>query len=170
MADVEKAIQNVRVALERIRDFPYVGVQASHAIVSIARDGLASLEALSPPSALGLTRATDNLLYESPPEAEALREFSLASSAPRRGEAAAVAIWFTAHDAYHKASDAYNARLAYIQAERERTKWEFVGNVDHEYKVLNEAQRAAIKAAETLYQTLRALPATPQTETNPPKP
>lgn len=42
----EFPLERVREALERIRDFPYVGVQASHAIVSIARDGLDALAAL----------------------------------------------------------------------------------------------------------------------------
>lgn len=44
--DKHAPIDRVREALERIRDFPYVGVQASHAIVSIARDGLDALSAL----------------------------------------------------------------------------------------------------------------------------
>lgn len=68
----------------------------------------------------------------------------------------AVETWFQAHDAYHKASAVYNARLAYVRAERERTQWAFVDNCDHEYRVLSDAQRAAIGAAETLYQELKS--------------
>lgn len=44
LAEADKVIERMRLSLIRIRDFPYVGVKASHAIVSIARDGLGDLE------------------------------------------------------------------------------------------------------------------------------
>jgi hypothetical protein len=61
----------------------------------------------------------------------------------------AVREWFEKHDAYHKASAAYNARLALVRAERERGNWSMP--LDAEYRTLNDAQSAAISAAETLY-------------------
>lgn len=69
---------------------------------------------------------------------------------------AAVSKWFDAHDAYHKASAAYNARLAMVRLERdERNNWSM--NCDPEYKALNDAQHAALAADHDLYTTLAAL-------------
>jgi len=73
----------------------------------------------------------------------------------------AVREWFGKHDAYHKASAAYNARLVLVRAERERGNWTMP--MDAEYRALNDAQSAAIAAAETLYQSLKA-PLTGQKE------
>lgn len=67
---------------------------------------------------------------------------------------AAVEDWFKLHDAYHKASDAYNARLAVVRAERERDNWSM--NVHAEYRALHDAQSVALQASEALYQYLRA--------------
>lgn len=57
--------------------------------------------------------------------------------------------WYLAHDAYHKASEAYNRRLALVRSERDRGNWSMT--VDAEYKALNEAQSAALAADETFY-------------------
>lgn len=66
----------------------------------------------------------------------------------------AVRLWFNAHDAYHKASDAYNQRLALVRAEREqRDNWSMT--TDKEYHELGAAQAAAFQADEALYQVLR---------------
>jgi len=61
----------------------------------------------------------------------------------------AIAAWFDAHDAYHKASDAYNERLALVRAERERGNWTM--KIDQEYSALGEAQKAALQADTALY-------------------
>lgn len=61
--------------------------------------------------------------------------------------------WFNAHDTYHKASDAYNQRLALVRAERERDNWTMTTH--NEYHKLNAAQSAALAADETLYQAMR---------------
>ena len=65
---------------------------------------------------------------------------------------AAVDDWFSVHDAYHKASRAYNERLALVRAERERGNWSM--NCDAEYRALADAQSAAFAADETLYRAL----------------
>lgn len=70
---------------------------------------------------------------------------------------AAVSKWFDAHDAYHKASDIYNARVRYVRAEQDRDAGALVMNCHQEYKALNEAQRAALAADHDLYTTLAAL-------------
>lgn len=71
---------------------------------------------------------------------------------PRR---AAVDEWFAIYDAYHKASDVYNARVQFIREQEAAGRFgEF--NAHGEYKLLNEAQRATYGAAEALYQALRA--------------
>lgn len=62
--------------------------------------------------------------------------------------------WFAAHDAYHKASDVYNARLELVRAERERGNWTM--RVDVEYSALCKAQSKALAADETLYAALSA--------------
>lgn len=62
--------------------------------------------------------------------------------------------WFAAHDAYHKASDTYNARVAFVRSERERDSRHLVMTCDQEYKVLNETQRAALAADQELYGAL----------------
>ncbi len=77
----------------------------------------------------------------------------------------AVREWFKLHEAYHAASAIYNARLTYVRSERARTQWTFVGNCDHEYQVLNDAQKAATAGAETLYQKLRAALSSGDSET-----
>jgi len=61
--------------------------------------------------------------------------------------------WFTAHDAYHKASNDYNSRLALVRAERDRGNWSMT--TDAEYKALGEAQSGALKADETLYAAIQ---------------
>lgn len=66
---------------------------------------------------------------------------------------AAVDAWFRAHDAYHRASDEYNARLALVRAERERGNWSI--NTDPEYQALTLAQKDAFAASEGLYQHIR---------------
>lgn len=73
----------------------------------------------------------------------------------------AIGKWFGAHDAYHKASDAYNARLTLVRAERERGNWTMT--VDPEYKALNDAQRAALKADSELYAAMIAASSAPTT-------
>lgn len=60
--------------------------------------------------------------------------------------------WFAAHDAYHKASTAYNDRLALVRAERERGNWTM--KLDQEYETLNDARAAALFADGALYQTM----------------
>ena len=67
---------------------------------------------------------------------------------------AAVDDWFSVHDAYHKASLAYNERLALVRAERERGNWSM--DVNAEYQALCDAQRVALSADETLYRFLKA--------------
>jgi hypothetical protein len=62
--------------------------------------------------------------------------------------------WFMAHDAYHKASEAYNQRLELVRAERGRGNWSM--KLDAEYNALHDAQAAALRADETFYQALRA--------------
>lgn len=57
--------------------------------------------------------------------------------------------WFAAHDAHHKARDAYNSRLELIRAERERGNWTM--RLDREYAALNNAERAALAADQELY-------------------
>lgn len=66
----------------------------------------------------------------------------------------AVQEWFAKHDAYHKASEAYNARLEYVRERRKKYE-DWSENPQSEYRVLGDAQREAIAAAETLYQTLK---------------
>lgn len=63
--------------------------------------------------------------------------------------------WFAAHDAYHKASDVYNARVRYVRAEQDRDPGALVMNCHQEYKALNEAQRAALKMDEEFYQIMK---------------
>jgi hypothetical protein len=66
----------------------------------------------------------------------------------------AIAEWFAAHYAYHKASDIYNARLAFVRAERERDPACLSMTCDQEYKALGDAERAATWADEVLYNRL----------------
>lgn len=66
----------------------------------------------------------------------------------------AVVAWFAAHDTYHKASHAYNVRLALVRSERERGNWQM--NVHEEYRALHDAQSAALLADSTLYADLLA--------------
>ena len=66
----------------------------------------------------------------------------------------AVDAWFQAHDAYHRASAGYNARLELVRAERERGNWTM--KLDREYATLNDAQNVALKADGVLYENLRA--------------
>ncbi len=65
-----------------------------------------------------------------------------------------IAVWFAAHDAYHKASDAYNARLKFVRAERERDANAWAMTCDSEYQELNHAHRVAMEADQTLYKAL----------------
>lgn len=67
---------------------------------------------------------------------------------------AAVQDWFAVHDAYHKASAAYNERLRLVRAERERGNWSM--DVNAEYQALNNAQKAALSADDALYRFLKA--------------
>jgi hypothetical protein len=60
--------------------------------------------------------------------------------------------WFLIHGSYHKALDAYNQRLILVRSERERGNWSM--KVDNEYRAVHDTQSAALKADETLYQTL----------------
>lgn len=69
-------------------------------------------------------------------------------------ELEAVEAWFRAHDAYHQASDAYNARLAVVRAERDRGNWSM--NTDPEYQALTQAQKDAFAASDRLYLHLRS--------------
>lgn len=62
--------------------------------------------------------------------------------------------WFLVHDAYHKASEAYNLRLVLVRAERERGNWSM--KIDVEYAAVHDAQAAALKADEAFYRTLLA--------------
>lgn len=65
----------------------------------------------------------------------------------------AVTEWFAAHDAYHKASDVYNARVRFIREQDAVGRFgEF--NARGEYKLLNETQKACFAADEVLYQAL----------------
>ena len=61
--------------------------------------------------------------------------------------------WFAAHDAYHKASAAYNQRLTLVKAERERGNWSMT--TDAEYQVLGSAQSKALSANNDLYLALQ---------------
>lgn len=63
--------------------------------------------------------------------------------------------WFAAHDAYHAASAAYNARLTVVEAERERGNWSM--NTDPEYQALSLAQAKALSSDNDLYFALRAV-------------
>ncbi len=62
--------------------------------------------------------------------------------------------WYQAYHAYHKASDAYNARLTLVRKERERGNW--MMDCGDEYQALNAAQKNAMQATEILYQTLKS--------------
>lgn len=64
----------------------------------------------------------------------------------------AVSEWFAAHDDYHRRSDAYNKRLELVRAERNRGNW--MMNCQVEYALLNEAQKKALAADETLWAKL----------------
>ena len=63
--------------------------------------------------------------------------------------------WFAAHDAYHKASDAYNQRLTLVKAERERGNWTMTTDIEHQ--ALGLAQSKALAADNDLYIALRAV-------------
>lgn len=66
--------------------------------------------------------------------------------------APAIDEWFQVQDAYHKAVETYNLRLALVRAERERGNWTM--KLDAEYDAMHKAQGAAFRANEALYQTL----------------
>lgn len=63
--------------------------------------------------------------------------------------------WFKAHDAWHKATETYNARVVYLRQQEAAGNYG-KANSHLEYDVMNKAMRWALAADKLLYETLKA--------------